>query len=350
MRRSPCMILVCLVILLVASVQHTRAQDKFINVVVTPDTTPINKSLVPPLAEPAAVSDLEPVIFKQAVSSRQGSVPRRGPNLSAKPIVKCKPQVCPPSGPCAPPALAPPCILPTRNCRQIEVSAQAFFARVRGKMSFPAGWYGLSHPEVDFNDGLGFPSWETLWEVSAWCQFRPNWAFYYSIMPIHLEADYTSPRFPGSVFKSKWDYVYQRVGIMYTPIRTCNAALSIYNSWVFNDEKLTTNNGSHCALNSATTWNRTRNMVQSGVDLKKCIRTMCNGGTLSCDSRAGISYLDGATGLDVQAALRYSVPMNCGRWGYVRGGYRYLSINEDRNDVNTETNLQGGFVELGLIF
>ncbi|MEW6406167.1 MAG: hypothetical protein AB1649_30650, partial [Chloroflexota bacterium] len=88
----------------------------------------------------------------------------------------------------------------------------------------------------------------------------------------------------------------------------------------------------------------------SGVDLKKCIRTMCNGGTLSCDSRAGISYLDGAIGLDVQAALRYSVPMNCGRWGYVRGGYRYLSINEDRDDLKTETNLQGGFVEFGLIF
>ncbi len=208
------------------------------------------------------------------------------------------------------------------------------------------------------NDDLGIPSHQTLLEYSAYYQIRPSWAVFYSVMPISLEGTTIPNRtiyfgqIPIPAFipvNTKWDFLYQRVGLIYQPILTCNASVSIYNSWLFNDQRLRVNN-SVCPLSSCTALDRTRNMVMSGINIQKCIRTMCNGGTLSCDNRVGIGYLDGTFALDVQAGFRFSVPMNCGRWGFARGGYRLINFTENRTDLRLDTTLEGGFVEGGLIF
>uniref|UniRef100_A0A7C4ES85 Outer membrane protein beta-barrel domain-containing protein n=1 Tax=Desulfomonile tiedjei TaxID=2358 RepID=A0A7C4ES85_9BACT len=258
-------------------------------------------------------------------------------------ISKVKPAACPVASVCA--AAPPkPCILPKRECGQWELSVQAYFARVRGKVSWP------NHPTVDFNDDLGLDSHKTFFEYSARYQFRPRWAIIYSIMPIEMEANYVHPLFPGMAFKSKWENVYQRVGLLFEPIRTCSGAISIYNAWVFNEQKLTMHTGSHCQAYSTMKIDRTRNMVMSGIEIERCITTKCNGGSLSCDNRVGIAYLDGVFGLDVQTGLRYSIPLNCGRWGYAKGGYRLIDFKEDRIDYRIDTYLTGWFVELGLVF
>jgi len=347
MRRSTHIILLCMVVCCSLSSGVFALPNDSIRVVIKPETTYQSPS---DLSGSWFPDESKPAVVQQASWSRHASVSGFGSVQSLKPVVKCKAPTCPPGALCGPPP-RPPCVLPRRGCRQFELSVQAFFARVKGSVHFPSVWFGMSHPDVDFNDGLGFPSWETLMEYSAWCQFRPNWAFYYSIMPIHIESHYSTPRFPGTVFNSKWDFIYQRVGILYTPIRTCNGNLSIFGGWVFNDSRLRMDSGNHCAGNSSCALDRTRHMAQTGLELQKCIRTLCNGGTLSCDNRVGISYLDGTVALDVQASLRFSVPMNCGRWGYARGGYRYLNFREDRNDVSVDSvTFEGGFVELGLIF
>jgi hypothetical protein len=206
------------------------------------------------------------------------------------------------------------------------------------------------HPEVDFNDGLGLSNHKWLMEYSARYQFRPHWSCFYSIMPIEMDEIYQNPIFPGIVFHTKWEHVYQRVGIMYQPIVSCNASVSVYGTWLFMDQKFRLNAGSHCPQAGTTTVDRTRHMIMSGIEVQKCIRTLCNGGTLSCDNRVGIGYLDGTFGLDVQAGFRFSVPMNCGRWGYARGGYRLIDFKEDRDDLRMDHTLEGWFGELGLIF
>jgi hypothetical protein len=48
--------------------------------------------------------------------------------------------------------------------------------------------------------------------------------------------------------------------------------------------------------------------------------------------------------------LRFSVPLNSGRWGFVRGGYRLLNFYENRTDLKMDVNMEGGFAEAGLIF
>ena len=91
-------------------------------------------------------------------------------------------------------------------------------------------------------------------------------------------------------------------------------------------------------------------MLMSGINLRKCIRTLCNGGTLACDSEFSIGYLDNTLVLDIEPGMRFSVPLNCGRWGFVKGGYRWLSFNENRNDLQMNLYLEGAYVEAGLMF
>ena len=227
---------------------------------------------------------------------------------------------------------------------QFELSTQVFFARTKGTVRWPAQVLGLPATEMDLNDDLGIPSHQVLLEYSAAFQFRPHWAVFYSVMPIRLEGSTTAKRnlyfgsflIPfGTPLNTKWDFLYQRVGLLYQPIVSCSAIVSIYNVWLFNDQKLQVADNV-CPVIPCTTVDRTRNMVMSGIEIQKCIRTLCNGGTLSCDNRVGVGWLDGTFALDVQAGFRFSVPMNCGRWGFARGGYRLLNFTENRNDLRMD--------------
>ena len=40
--------------------------------------------------------------------------------------------------------------------------------------------------------------------------------------------------------------------------------------------------------------------------------------------------------------MQFSVPMNSGRWGYAKGGYRFINFKEDRTDLRLDTYLEGG--------
>jgi len=247
--------------------------------------------------------------------------------------------------------------VPRRLPGQWELSVQTFFPNARGKVRWPAVVFGIPTTEVDFNTDLGLPSHPTLLEYGARFQFRPHWAVFYTIMPIHLEGNTITNRtfyfgtrvYPAfTPIKTTWDFTYQRVGVVYQAISNCNATVSVYNSWVFNEQRLSV--GSGICGGTCNTVDRTRHMVMSGIEMQKCIRTMCNGGTFSCDNQVGIGYLDGTLAVDLQAGFRFSVPMNLNRWGYVKGGYRLLNLKEDRDDLKLDAFFEGGFAELGLIF
>ncbi len=282
--------------------------------------------------------------------------PRQG-GPAYKPITKCKP-VQPPM--CAPPPCKPPCltcILPRRMPGQFEFSSQVLFARIGGTVEWAYGPTTLTASDADFNDQLGLAEHDTLLEYSGRYQLRPSWSIYYSVMPIELEGtNHPSESFTfggwtfsaGSAVRSKWQFLYQRVGLFYHPINTPWMVISLGASWVFNDQRLRLN--SMTCSGTGNRLDRTRNMVMNTIEVQNCIVTLPNGSTLCSDKRFGIGYLDNTLTLDVQAGLQYSVPMNAGRWGFVRGGYRYIDFKEDRNDLRLDTTLEGGFVELGLIF
>ena len=63
-----------------------------------------------------------------------------------------------------------------------------------------------------------------------------------------------------------------------------------------------------------------------------------------------MGYLDDTFVVDLQVGGQFSVPMNAGRWGYARSGYRFIDFKEDRDDLRFDTTLEGWFIEAGLIF
>jgi hypothetical protein len=87
-----------------------------------------------------------------------------------------------------------------------------------------------------------------------------------------------------------------------------------------------------------------------GLELQRCIKTAANGGTFSFDHKAGVIFLDDVEGWDVQAGARYSIPLNYGRWGYMKGGYRYVEIKKSQSDYAFKHALEGGYMEFGFIF
>jgi hypothetical protein len=355
MRRYPYTVLVCFIFLAVSQTSFAAQSNNSINVIVKPDTLTTNFTGT---STDTDSSDDSGSVGYMLASGRYRSAPvYRAPAYRpfSKPITKCLPQASPML--CAPPKLKPPCILPRRFPGQFEAAVQVFFASVHGTMKAGPGVGGIPATEMDFSDDMGLPVHNTLLEYSAWCQFRPNWAIYYSILPISLEGDQTAPRTlyyrglilpAGTRIHTRWDFTYQRVGLVYQAVSNCNASLSVYGSWLFNEQKEQVRSGV-CGGQTCTV-SRTRHMVMGGVGLQRCIRTMCNGATLSCDNKVNLGFLDNTFVLDVQTGLQFSVPMNAGRWGFVRGGYRLLNFNEDRDDLKLNSSFEGGFVETGLIF
>jgi hypothetical protein len=203
---------------------------------------------------------------------------------------------------------------------QWQLATQVFFARVKGTVRSPSSVFGIPATDIDFNDDLGLPSHQTFLEYSAWYQFRPSWALFYSIMPIQLEEGRVTTRdlyfgqliFPtGTFVHTNWNFIYQKVGLLYQPIFNCNAAVSIYNSWVFNQQRLDISS-SICA-GQCNRVDRTRHRCLKPI--QKCIRTLCTG-NLVPRQPGRLPY--GTLALDRQAGMQFSA-MNAGRWGYAKG-------------------------------
>jgi hypothetical protein len=259
-----------------------------------------------------------------------GSCPLPGKSA----IIKVRPAVpqCGPVG-CLPPLPPPPCILPRRQWGQMELAGQIFYARIKGRFGRSHQFVPGGFVEADLN--LDALVQDRVWvqEYSARCQFAPHWGVMYSIMLMR-----------------EINMIYQRVGLIYDVVSTCNAKFSVFGSWLLNDQRIAYTHNPVCGTNSRVTMDRTRNMVQAGAELQRCIKTLCNGATFSCDNRVGIGFNDNTFNMDVQAGFRLAVPMNAGRWGYLRGGYRLVEFFEERRDLKMNTRLDGGFAELGLIF
>jgi hypothetical protein len=350
MRRSPFMVLVCLLFLII-SVNSAWTED-FLDVVVQYPAGEEDASIL----SLAGSADETPSVRQASARPFYGER-SQFPASPPTRVTKCKPEVCVPGTSCMPmPTMG--CKLPMRMLGQWELAVQVFFARVDGKVK-QTGYAGGIIPasDIDLTGDLGVPSNGVFLEYSARYQLAPHWAVYYSIMPIELEGNNTLDRdlFYGRLWlpagtrvHTRWDFTYQRLGLLYQPIVNCNASVSVFGGWTYNEQYTQVFNyvcHGHCS-----TISRTRHMVNSGIEIQKCLMTKCTGATMSCDSRVGFNYLDGTFGVDVQTGVRLSVPMGANRWGYARGGYRYLNLSENRTDMTLDVNLSGGFVEAGLIF
>jgi hypothetical protein len=274
--------------------------------------------------------------------------------VKTKKIVKCKPQF--PSQVLTY-AFLPECILPISRPRGWELTAEALFARTKGHVRNFRGYVSLyGQDEIDLNSDMGLPDHHVMGTFGVAYRLQPQWAVRYSIMPFAMDGSGTLGRsftFGNSTYtagqpaKVKWERLYQRVGLAYDPIRTPSSRVSIFGDYVRIDDKLSISQTGY----SADVMNTDLNMAMAGVEFERCLKTTATCSTLSVECSAGAAFGDDAVGSDVSTALKYSIPMNNGRWGFIKGGYRYLTVKKKYSDARSfDMAMDGGFLQMGFIF
>ncbi|MFH0825810.1 MAG: hypothetical protein V2B18_23895 [Pseudomonadota bacterium] len=360
LRRIPATPLVCLLLWILAfSVGHALAEDpeKSLEILLKPKKTADTVATQQAASEyPAAKS-----AGRKASAKARQFIPM-GPY---GPITKVKPLgIVPQPVPCA---YKPECLLPKPAPGQWDISAQVLFARVKSTLLFPYsygyswGWGGYWGEDYATNltDQLRLPKHMAIPQISAKYQFRPSWAVQYSVLGWNVSGGgYTEENIyfqypywnlgPGLPLSTKWEHAYHKLGLVYDPIRTCNSLVSLSANWVHSEDKLQVN-CTTCGYGTSI-WSKSGDAAMVGVQFQRCIKTASNGGTLSWDHKAGVMFMDNIEGWDVEAGMRYSVPLNSGRAGYLKGGYRYIDYKKSQNDFKFVRTLEGGFLELGMIF
>jgi hypothetical protein len=261
---------------------------------------------------------------------------------------------------------APPCILATPGPRQWELSAQVFFATIRGNVAWPRynQYYAYAYMGsigADLVDHLQLPRHDALPELGIAYQFRPNWSLRYSVLFKEFNGGGTPWDFfwfgnqagfvygYGQNLQSKWQHAYHRIGLQYDALRTCNSRVSVFGNWVHMDDRIDV--GCQYCGYGVQTFSKGTDAASVGFEVRRCLKTMPNGGTLSCEYKAAAMFLDNVEGWDVEAGARYSIPLNSGgRWGYMKGGYRLVDFKKNQNDFAFKNTLEGGFMEMGFIF
>ena len=267
----------------------------------------------------------------------------------------------------APYEFVAPCILPAPRQGQWEMSAQVIFANMGGYIGWPrysnwnSGWWWGTENRTDLNSDLQLPIYAAWPQFTASYHFRPNWAIRYSVLWNQLNGggwpnnwilfgpNNWGGGWWGQNIQTTMQHAYHRVGLVYDAIRTCNSKIAVFADWVHTDTKITLG-CNYCGAWGSPTWSNSINAAMAGMEFQRCFKTAPNGGTLSWDCKAGGIFLDDTVGADVEAGARYSIPLNCGRSGYVKGGYRLVDLKKTQYDFVFKNILSGGFLEGGFIF
>jgi hypothetical protein len=276
-------------------------------------------------------------------------------------IVKCRPPVSAVTHPMgAPFGFMSNCVLPISRPQGWELDAEGMFARTKGKARLLRGTSGFAPfgtDDVDFNSDMQLPDHNVVGTFSVRYRFKPQWSVRYSIMPTAIEGSGQPSRsFSwgninqlgfGQTARTKWERLYQRIGMVYDPVRTYSSRVSVFGDYVRINEKLSVFQVGCCG----DSLDNDLNMGMAGVEFEQCLRTgrQCN--TLSLECKAGVAFGDEAFGTDLSSGLKYSIPLNNGRWGFIKAGYRYLTFKKKYSDVKMmDTAMEGGFLAVGVVF
>ena len=260
------------------------------------------------------------------------------------------------------------CCLPVAQAKGWEMDAQVIFARIKGKVRLSnsnwgcaGGWCGWGNsPDQDLNTAWGIPDHSAVGSFSLGYRFRPKWALRYSIMPMELNGSggnlqgygYGYGYGYGQGGNVKWQRLYHRIDLVYDPIFTRRARVGVFAGYTRLDEKISFGGTNYwTAWNTAPTFDHQLNMGTAGMEFERCLKTTRFRNTLSLECRASVAFLDEAFGSDLMTGLRYTVSMGNGRWGYLGGGYRYVTFKKGYNDFKQiDTSLEGGYVKMAFIF
>ncbi|MBI4965475.1 MAG: hypothetical protein HY913_19515 [Desulfomonile tiedjei] len=291
-----------------------------------------------------------------------------GPKIESRGIFKCRPQGYGHSltGPSRDhPGMQASgheseCALPVHPTRGWELAADASFARTKGKVRFSTGmlWGSYGLDDIDLNADMGMDDHGVMASFMAMYRFRPKWSFRYSIMPMTMmgsgqagrsfvfgNAQYTA----GQQVNMEWQHLEQRFGLIYDVVHAHASRISVFGDYVRVADRIKVMQ-MQFGMGSGIMDNDL-NMAMAGLEFEKCLKATRTKAALSLGCKAGAYFLDDAVGAEAETALRYSIPMNCGRWGFAKGGYRYLTYKKKSSDARMfDMAMEGGFLQMGLVF
>jgi len=249
------------------------------------------------------------------------------------------------------------CCLPMPAQRQFVVGPRVTFARMMGEVRRGQPGAATQPSLVRFDEHLGLgASRQAVWSIEAYYQFQPRWGIKYSFMPLSMDGSITpetSFTFAGQTFsagtpiRSKFERYQHRAGLVFDLTRSQNAVTSLFADWLYMQDKLTV--GSAGAAVTSVTWDVNRSLAVLGLELGKCLKNY-RGSTLALNCKGGVAFLDNHIGYEAEAALNYLIPVKQGRFGFIKGGYRYASLKREGHVSLFNTAMDGAFVEVGFLF
>ncbi|MEW6349809.1 MAG: hypothetical protein AB1646_12155 [Thermodesulfobacteriota bacterium] len=253
------------------------------------------------------------------------------------------------------------CMLPKVAERGWGMEAEAFFARTKGKTRYARGTYAYQTgwtDSIDFNSDLALPEHGVLGTYSVSYRFRPRWSLKYSFMPMEANGSGTlgtrtfvfgDTTYNGTGYSNRVKFEQQThmISLVYDPISNDRVRVGIAGGYVRVDDRLSLYQTGCCG----DTLNMDMNMGFAGIEVEKCLKSGVFRQALSLVCKAGVSFGDDSFGSDLSTGLRYSIPMNKGRWGYLAGGYRFMTYKKKLSDIKEiDTAAEGGYLSMGFIF
>ncbi len=302
--------------------------------------------------------------------SRSGTAFPQNPTAVALPQnpgpAYCPPQGCPPSSgtqgwgsPFTPGGMAlsfpwwTP-LLPRPGCKQFELSARIWYSRLNAStIVWGTNLIGGEGTELDLHNDLGLTTYNWIPEYEGRFQLKQNWGIRFSFMPISLRENST-PQFGfffGNSFYpafvpivTTWDRKIYRWDIVYNWFQQRHAVSSIFAGYSLYDDKLVVSN-----ILQYRTRSNTFGLAYAGMSIDRVIRCL-GAGTASIHCRASAQFLEGYFGWDGYATGRMSVPMDCGRYGYIEAGWRWIVLERNTPSYRDKTSIDGAIGAVGLVF
>ncbi|MGA8829976.1 MAG: hypothetical protein WB554_00065, partial [Desulfomonilaceae bacterium] len=90
-------------------------------------------------------------------------------------------------------------------------------------------------------------------------------------------------------------------------------------------------------------------LYTAGASIERIIRNI-GSATVSMEARGSVQFDNDHFGWDAVGLGRIYMPMNCGRYGYLEGGYRWFVLETSQPTNYDKTTLAGPTAGIGLIF
>ncbi|MFA6221103.1 MAG: hypothetical protein WC647_02185 [Desulfomonilaceae bacterium] len=244
--------------------------------------------------------------------------------------------------------------LPHVGAKQFQVSAQVWYPTLyRSDVIWGTNGAFGAGTQLDLKDDLDLGPNQYLGVYEGRCQIKCNWGLRFTFMPINYRAN-TMPRnffyFGNTTFSANintltiWDRYVYRAELVYDWFHRPNAVSSLFAGYVMYDDKLTISQP-----NFSRSRSRTQGLYTAGASIERLIRDI-GSATVSTECRGSVNFDNDHFGWDGVWLGRVYMPMNCGRYGYLEGGYRWYVMETSQPTDYDKINLAGPTAGIGLIF